>query len=213
MAAQVSAHEAQVARLRSIAQFRRGEVERLRVRAGIDGVLQELDLQVGQWVEPGDVLAKVAEPSRLKAAIRVAELQAKDVQLGQAASVDMRNGIISGKVARIDPAVQNGTVLVDIALEGALPKGARPDLSVEGLIELERLDDVLFMGRPAFGQNGSTVGIFKLSSDGNEALRVPVGLGRSSVKTIEITRGLEEGDQIILSDMSRWDSEERIRLR
>jgi HlyD family secretion protein len=153
----------------------------------------------------------VADPTDLKAEIRIAETQAKDIMIGQLARVDTRNGIVEGRVVRIDPAVQNGTVLVDVTLEGDLPRGARPDLSVDGTIELERLDDVIFVGRPAFGQERSTVGIFKLTEDGY-ASRTQVQLGRSSVNTIEVIRGLNPGDQVILSDMSQWDANERVRL-
>ncbi len=214
MAAQVSAQQAQIERLRSIAQFRHQEVEALRVRAGVSGVLQELPLQVGQWIAPGALLAKVAQPEHLKAEIRIAEAQAKDVQIGQNATIDTRNGLVTGHVARVDPSVQAGAVRVDIALDGELPKGARPDLSVEGLIELERIDDVLYLGRPAFGQANSLVGLFRLSGEGEKfAVRTAVQLGRTSVKTVEIRNGLHEGDQVILSDMSHWDSHERIQLQ
>ena len=168
-------------------------------------------VDVGQQVEPGANLARVADPTKLKAEVRIAETQAKDIQIGQLASIDTRNGIATGHVARIDPAVQNGTVTVDVSLEGPLPKGARPDLSVDGTIELERLADVVYVDRPAFGQERSTVGIFKLDNDGY-AERTQVELGRSSVNTIEIIKGLVPGDRVILSDMSQWDSNDRIRL-
>lgn len=213
MAAQRSAQNAQAERLRAIAQFRRREVDALKVRAGVSGVLQELPLQVGQWLAPGTLLAKVAQPERLKAEIRIAEVQARDIQIGQPASIDTRNGVVPGHVVRIDPAVHGGTVKVDVALEGSLPKGARPDLSVEGTIELERLKDVVFVGRPAFGQGESTIGIFKIAPDGEHAVRVQAQLGRSSVKTVEIKDGLAPGDRVILSDTSQWDSTERIRLQ
>jgi multidrug resistance efflux pump len=213
MTAQVAAQRAQVERLRSIAEFRRHEVEGLRVRANVGGVLQELPLQVGQWVAPGTLLAKVVQPEKLKAELRVAETRMKDVQIGQRASIDTRNGIVAGHVARIDPAAQAGTVKIDVELDGQLPKGARPDLSVEGTIELERLANILFVGRPAFSQSEGQVGIFKLVDDGRYAERVKVRLGRSSVKTVEVVSGLREGDQVILSDLSQWDSVERIRLR
>jgi HlyD family secretion protein len=167
---------------------------------------------VGQQVQPGTNLVRVADPTRLKAELRIAETQARDLTIGQIASVDTRNGIIAGKVIRIDPAAVNGTVTVDVALEGALPRGARPDLSVDGTIELERLDNVLFVGRPAFGQEQSTVGLFRLDETG-EAARAQVQLGRSSVNTIEVLGGLKEGDQVVLSDMSAWDQFDRIRLR
>lgn len=213
MLAQASAQKAQIARLRSIADFRRKELEALRIPSGFVGVLQELPLQVGQWVAPGTLLAKIVQPERLKAEVRIAEVQAKDIQIGQLASIDTRNGVVAGQVVRVDPAVHGGTVKVDIAIDAALPKGARPDLSVEGIIELERLDDVLFVGRPAFAQSDSRVGMFKLEGDGEYAIRTPVYFGRSSARTAEIKSGLREGDQVILSDMSRWDSNERIRLQ
>jgi multidrug efflux pump subunit AcrA (membrane-fusion protein) len=168
---------------------------------------------VGQWVAPGTLLAKVVQPEKLKAELRVAETRMKDVQIGQRASIDTRNGIVAGHVARIDPAAQAGTVKIDVELDGQLPKGARPDLSVEGTIELERLANILFVGRPAFSQSEGQVGIFKLVDDGRYAERVKVRLGRSSVKTVEVVSGLREGDQVILSDLSQWDSVERIRLR
>jgi HlyD family secretion protein len=171
-----------------------------------------LPVEVGQRVTPGTNLARVADPTRLKAEVRIAETQAKDIQFGQSASIDTRNGIIPGHVVRIDPAVQNGTVLVDVALDGSLPKGARPDLSVDGTIEIERLNEVIYVGRPAFGQERSKVGLFKLEPDGQSAVRVQVTLGRSSVNTIEIIDGLQPGDQVILSDMSAWDAYDRVRL-
>ncbi len=175
-------------------------------------MLQELELEVGEQVAPGTILAKVAQPENLKAELRIAETQAKDVQIGQKASIDTRNGVIAGVVSRIDPAVREGTVLVDVRLTGDLPQGARPDLSVDGTIELERLDDVLYVGRPAFGQPESLVGLFKLTADGKEAERTQVRLGRSSVNTIEIVEGLSVGDRVILSDMSNWDAYDRVRL-
>ncbi len=209
---QVAVKEAEVARVRAQARLRREEAAALAVRAGVAGVLQQLPLEIGQQVQPGANLARVADPSRLKAEVRIAETQAKDIQIGQVASIDTRNGLVTGTVARVDPAVQNGTVLVDVSLTGELPRGARPDLSVDGTIELERLDNVVFVGRPAFGQERSTVGIFKLDADGIDAVRAQVKLGRSSVNTIEILSGLEPGDRVILSDMSQWDGNERIRL-
>jgi HlyD family secretion protein len=178
----------------------------------MSGVLQQLPVEVGAQVQPGANLARVADPTRLKAEVRIAETQAKDIQIGQVASIDTRNGIVAGRVIRVDPAVQNGTVLVDVSLEGTLPKGARPDLSIDGTIELERLNDVLYVGRPAFGQEGGTVGIFRLDPAGAYASRTPVRLGRSSVNTVEILGGLQIGDQVILSDMSQWDSSDRIKL-
>ncbi len=209
---QLAVQEADVERLKAAAALKRGQVDALQVRAGMEGVLQALPLDVGQRVTIGLNLARVADPSRLKAEVRIAETQAKDIQIGQAATVDTRNGTVAGEVVRVDPAVQNGTVKVDIALTGQLPKGARPDLSVEGIIELERLDDVIYVGRPAYGQERGKVGLFKLSPDGSEAVRTSVDLGRSSVNTVEIVAGLQPGDKVILSDMSTWDSHERVRL-
>jgi HlyD family secretion protein len=175
-------------------------------------MLQQMPVEVGQRVSPGTNLARVADPTRLRAEVRIAETQAKDLQIGQTAQIDTRNGIIPGHVIRIDPASQNATVLVDISLDGPLPKGARPDLSVDGTVEIERLDDVIYVGRPAFGQEHSTVSLFKLEADGQHAARVQVKFGRSSVNTIEVVEGLQPGDQVILSDMSAWDSVDRIRL-
>jgi HlyD family secretion protein len=213
IAAQVAAQRAQVDRLRSIAEFRRKEVDELKLRAGVDGVLQELSLQNGQAVSAGTLLAKVVRPDKLKAEIRIPETQAKDVAIGQKATIDTRNGVVAGHVVRIDPAAQAGTVRVDVTMDEALPAGARPDLNVEGTIEIERLQSVLYVGRPASGQPGTTVGIFKLDPDGVGAERTPVKLGRSSVKNIEILGGLREGDKVILSDMSQWDQVDRIRLQ
>jgi HlyD family secretion protein len=211
--AQVSVQEATVEQLRALSNLRKAQKEALHVRAGIPGVLQELPVQVGQQVAPGVTIAKVAEPTRLKAQLKIAETQAKDVQIGQPASIDTRNGLVAGKVARIDPAVQNGTVTVDVTLEGELPVGARPDLSVDGTIELDRLKDVLYVGRPAFGQEKSLVGLFRVNEDGDEATRVKVKLGKSSVNTVEIVEGLKPGDKVILSDMSAWDAYDRVRLK
>jgi len=211
-AAQLASSQAGIDQRRSNYNLRRSQVDQLRVRAGMHGVLEQVPVEVGQQVQPGTNLVRVADPTRLKAELRIAETQARDLTIGQIASVDTRNGFIPGKVIRIDPAAQNGTVTVDVALEGPLPRGARPDLSVDGTIELERLDNVLFVGRPAFGQEQSTVGLFKLDATG-EATRAQVQLGRSSVNTIEVLGGLAEGDQVVLSDMSAWDQFERIRLR
>lgn len=210
--AQLLAQQARVEQIRALYQLRRQQVDRLKVRPGLSGVLQQLPVEVGQQVTPGTNLARVADPGRLKAEVRIAETQAKDIQIGQSAAIDTRNGIIPGHVMRIDPAVRNGTVTVDVALDGPLPKGARPDLSVDGTIEIERLDDVIYVGRPAFGQERSLVGLFKLVEGGNDAVRVQVRLGRSSVNTIEIVDGLQPGDRVILSDMSAWDAHDRIRL-
>jgi RND family efflux transporter MFP subunit len=192
--------------------LKRKQLDGLRVRAGSDGVLQELPLQPGQLVTPGTTLAKIVQPEELKAELKVPETQAKDIALGQPASIDTRNGIIPGHVVRIDPAVVNGTVTVDVTLDGPLPAGARPDLSVDGAIDLERLANVLYVGRPTSGQEDSTTSVFRLEPGGNSAVRVPVKLGRASVNAIEVREGLHEGDQIILSDMSRWDDYERIQL-
>lgn len=208
---QLAVQQAEVSRLRAQARLRLAEADALKVRATMTGVLSALPVEVGAQIQPGQNLARVADPSDLKAEVRIAETQAKDIMIGQIASIDTRNGIVSGRVARIDPAVQNGTVLVDVTLEGELPRGARPDLSVDGTIELERLDNVIYVGRPAFGQERSTVGIFKLNEEGG-ASRTQVQLGRSSVNTIEIIRGLNPGDRVILSDMSQWDSNDRINL-
>lgn len=210
--AQIAVQRSRVDQIHALADLRRSQLEALRVRAGRDGVLQQLPLEVGQRVTPGTVLAKVAEPGRLKAELRIAETQAKDILIGQPATIDTRNGVVAGRVSRIDPAVQNGTVTVDVQMVGALPKGARPDLSVDGAIELENLADVLFVGRPAFGQEHSVVGLFKLDEDGQGAARVQVHMGRSSVNAIEIVVGLKVGDQVILSDTSAWDAFDRIRL-
>jgi len=210
--AQLAAKRATVEQFRALYNLRRSQKGALTVRAGISGVLQEVPVEVGQEVTPGANLARVAQPDKLKAQLRIAETQAKDIEVGQKAVVDTRNGVIDGKVIRIDPAVQEGTVTVDVALVGPLPKGARPDLSVDGTIELERLDDVLYVGRPAYGQAESTIALFKLLEDGETAVRTQVRLGRSSVNTIEIIQGLNEGDQVILSDTSAWDAYNRIRL-
>jgi HlyD family secretion protein len=214
--AQLAAQEAELARLRAMLELKRKQLADLKVRSDIDGVLQRLgdreQLQVGQQLGPGANLARVANPAKLKAEIRIVETQAKDVQHGQVAVIDTRNGTVPGHVVRIDPAVQNGTVTVDIALDGPLPKGARPDLSVEGTIELERLEDVLHVGRPVDGQPESTVGLFKVVQGGREAVRAPVKLGRSSVSAIEIISGLAVGDTVILSSMSQWDAHDRVRI-
>jgi HlyD family secretion protein len=209
---QVSLQAAQVDRLKDVNQFQRGRVHSMVVMAGANGILQELPLEVGQWAQSGATLARIVEPGRLKAVLRIPETQAKDVTIGQPAAIDTRNGIARGKVMRIDPAVQNGTVTVDVSLAGELPRGARPDLSVDGTIQVERLDNVLHVGRPAFGQPGSTVGLFKLTPDGSEAVRTTVRLGRTSVNTVEIVGGLRQGDKVIISDMSRWDGVERVRV-
>jgi HlyD family secretion protein len=209
---QLSLQQAQVDRLSDVNQFQRGRVRSMVVTAGATGILQELPLEVGQWAQSGATLARIVEPGRLKAVLRIPETQAKDITLGQPAAIDTRNGIARGKVMRIDPAVQNGTVTVDVSLEGELPRGARPDLSVDGTIQVERLDNVLHVGRPAFGQSGGTVGLFKLTPDGSEAVRTTVRLGRASVNTVEVLGGLRPGDKVIISDMSRWDGSDRVRV-
>lgn len=209
---QLAVQQALLDQARELAKLRRRQLEELKVRAGISGVLQEVLVQVGQQVEPGTNLARVADPKRLKADVKIAETQAKDIQIGQTATIDTRNGIVPGHVIRIDPAVINGTVTVDIRLEGELPKGARPDLSVNGTVELEKLDDVLYVGRPAFGTENSTVSLFRYDPDGKTADRVQVKFGRSSVNQIEILEGLRVGDKVILSDTSQWDNVNRIRL-
>ena len=211
--AQLLGQQARIDQLRSVYTLRRQQVDQLRVRAGMHGVLELVAVNVGQQVGPGENLARVADPTRLKAELRIAETQARDLTIGQRAEVDTRNGIIQGRVVRIDPAAQQGTVTVDVQLLGELPRGARPDLSVDGTIELERLENVLFVGRPAFGQEQSTVGLFKLDPETGEASRTQVQLGRSSVNTIEVLGGLAEGDQVVLSDMSAWEQFDRIRLR
>jgi len=210
--AELASQTARLEQLRAQAALRRNQVRQLRVRAGIEGVLQQLPVEVGQRLAPGATLAKVTVPGRLKAELKIAETQAKDILIGQPASIDTRNGIVKGSVSRIDPAVQAGTVTVDVALAGTLPKGARPDLSVEGTIELERLNEVLYVGRPAFGQEQGVVGLFRLTDEGKGAVRTQVKLGRSSVNTVEILEGLDAGDQVILSDTSAWDAFDRLRL-
>lgn len=215
--AQLEVQESKVSQLRALFELKRQQQAALKIRAGMDGVLQRLGdptnpLQLGQQLAAGAPVALVADMTRLKAAVKIEESQARDVQRGQPAEIDTRNGVIAGHVARIDPAVENGTVTVDVALDGPLPKGARSGLSVDGTIQLERLEDVLYVGRPVQGQSDSLVGLFKLVDDGRAAVRVPVKLGRSSVSTVEIVSGLQAGDKVILSDMSQWDAVERLRL-
>lgn len=209
---QLAVKHAAVERLRAQSKLRHDELEALEARAGMDGVLQSLPVEVGAQVTPGTNLARVANPLRLKAEIRIPETQAKDVALDLPVSIDTRNGIVQGKVSRIDPSAKAGTVTVDVALLGDLPPGARPDLSVDGTIELERLGDVVFVGRPAFGQEKGTISMFKLNADGSHADRIRVQLGRSSISKIEVVSGLHPGDRVILSDMSQWNQAERIRL-
>jgi HlyD family secretion protein len=211
--AQLAVQQSAVDQARALLRLTQQQRDELKVRAGLDGMLQLVPVEVGQQVAPGANLARVANPSRLKAEIKIAETQAKDIQIGQKAEIDTRNGVVQGRVARIDPSVQNGTRTVDVTLTGELPRGAVPDLSVDGTIELERLNDVLFMGRPAFGQGQSVVGLFKIGADGVNAERVQVKLGRSSVNTMEVLSGLKVGDQVILSDMSAYDAYDRIRLK
>ncbi len=203
----------QVARLANIHRYYQERSANMKVRAGAEGVLQDFDLEVGQWVQSGTTLARVARPERLKAELRIPQTQARDVQVGQAAFVDTRTDTIPGRVRRIDPNVQGGSVLVEVTLEGDLPAGARPDLNIDGTVELERLTDVLHVGRPAYGQSHSTVSLFRVVDDGNAAERVTVQLGRSSVNQIEVVEGLREDDVIILSDMSRYDDVDRVRIR
>ncbi len=210
---QISVQRQQVNRLKDIAKFQEDILASLVVRSPDTGVLQDLTLQPGQWVTSGTVLAKVVQPGKLKAQLRIPETQAKDVQIGQKASVDTRNGIIPGHVSRKDPSSVAGTVLVDVALDGPLPAGAVPDLSVDGTIVIEQLKNVLFTGRPASGAGTGPVGIFKVVENGSAAIRVQVLLGRSSVNLVEIVRGLNVGDKVILSDMSQWDNVERVRLK
>ena len=197
---------------RALYELRKSELEALHVRAGISGVLQLVPVEVGQHVTPGTNLARVADPKKLKAEIKIAETQAKDVLIGQTASVDTRNGIVTGHVSRVDPSVQNGTVTVDVQFDGLLPDGARPDLSVDGTVELENLKNVLYVGRPVHGASQSTISLFKLDQDAKGAVRLPVKVGRASVNSIQIIEGLREGDTVILSDMSRNDNTDRIRL-
>jgi len=212
IAAQIAVQRGLLDQLRAVAALKREQVASLRVRAGAEGVLQEVPVQVGQTAGAGTILAKVVQPQKLKAELKISETQAKDVQIGQKVKVDTRNGVIPGSVSRIDPSVREGTVTVDVRLEGALPPGARPDLSVDGTIELEHLDNVVYVGRPATGQPNSTISLFRLGPDGREASRVAVKLGRSSVSVIEVVEGLRPGDKVILSDMSQWDAQERVRL-
>lgn len=212
-AAQIASKEATVARYRAELELRRHQSAALTVRAGRVGILLEVPVEVGEEVSPGQNLARVADPRELQAVLRIAEAQARDVEPGQSALVDTRNGVVEGVVSRIDPAVRDGTVAVEIRLEGELPRGARPDLSVDGTIELDRIQDTLHVGRPAYGQAGNTVGLFRIAPDGETAVRVQVELGQTSVNRIEVVNGLAQGDEIILSDTSAWDTSDQIRLR
>ena len=211
--AQLAVQQATIDQKRALYELKKSQVDQLHVRAGVDGILQELDVDVGQRVTQGTALAKVSQPTQLKAALQIAETQAKDLQIGQQASIDTHNGVIAGHVIRIDPHVANGTRTVDVKLDGPLPQGAVPDLSVEGTIEIERLADVLYVGRPVHGDPHSTVGLFKVVNGGSQAVRVPVEIGSESVNTIEIRKGLHVGDTIILSDMSASDNYDRVELK
>ncbi len=215
--AQIDAQKVQIEKLQAAYKLKKEQVDQLTIRAPSDGTLTQLGvtgtpLEVGMRVAPGTILAKIAQPNKLKATLKIPETQVKDVALGQTASIDTRNGIIPGHVSRIDPAAVNGTVDVDVSLDGELPPGARPDLSVDGTITLEKLSDVVYVGRPVVGQPGAKITLFKLDAEGKEAQRVPVALGRSSVNNIEVVDGLKVGDQVILSDMSAQDAYNRIRL-
>ena len=213
IAAQLAAQQSRVAQLRALVQLKQSQVKQLRVRAGIEGVLQALQVEVGQRVTVGTVLALVVRPNGLKAQLKIPERQATDIQIGQKVLIDMHNGTTSGHVTRIDPAVSNRTVTMDITLDGPLPEGARPDQSVEGSIEIERLADVLYVGRPVHGDTGSRIALFKLLSNGKEAVQVQIKLGRTSVNAVEIVEGLRVGDQVVLSDMSAWNDLDRVRLK
>jgi len=211
--AQIELRRADVERLRAISRFHQERVASMQVRAGAAGQVQQLDLQPGQWVQSGQTLARVAAPDRLKAVLQVADVQARDLALGLSATVDTHNGVARGSVVRMDPGVQNGTVAVDIALDGPLPRGARPDLGVDGTIVIERIAEVLSVGRPGAGGSETTTRLYRLAADGRSAERVPVRLGRASFDAVEILGGLNEGDRVILSEMSRWDHIDRVRLK
>ena len=211
--AKIAAEKSHVDQQRALYNLRRSQLDALHVRAGLNGVIQLVPVEVGQSVMPGTNLARVADPKRLKAEIKIAETQANELTIGMKSTVDTRNGTATGHVSRIDPSVQNGTVTVDVSFDAPLPNGARPDLSVDGTVEIENMKNILYVGRPAFGQPETTVGLFKLNSDGSEAARTTVQLGRFSVSTVEVREGLREGDRVILSDTSAWSSYERIRLK
>lgn len=213
IATQMAVQRAKVEQAQALLALKLKQQGGLSVRAGIAGVLTDVPHQVGERVTAGTTLAKVVQPDQLKASLKIAETQARDIQIGQPAEIDTHNGVIGGRVTRIDPAVVNGTVTVDVALEGALPPGARPDLSVDGTIDLDRMGDVVYVGRPAFGNENSTISLFRVNPDGKTATRVPVKVGRASVNNIQVLAGLEPGDTVILSDMSRWDAVDRIRLQ
>jgi HlyD family secretion protein len=208
----LAVQQSQLDQARAVLHLKQRQRADLQVRAGFDGILQRVPVEVGQQVAPGTNLARVANPGRLKAELKIAETQAKDIQIGQTVSVDTRNGIVEGRVIRIDPSVQNGTITVDVGLTGDLPRGAVPDLTVDGTVELERMADVVYVGRPAFGQEQSAVGLFKVDPDGT-ATRVQAKLGRVSVNAVEILSGVAVGDQVVLSDMSAWDAFDRVRLQ
>jgi HlyD family secretion protein len=212
IASQMAVQQTVVDQAHALYELKEQQVAALHVTAGISGVLVDLPHQVGEHIAPGITLAKVVQPDQLKASLKIAETQARDIQIGQPATIDTHNGVIPGRVTRIDPAVQNGTVTVDVELTGSLPQGARPDLSVDGTIDLERLSDVLYVGRPALGNENSTLSLFRIDADGKGATRVPVKVGRASVNSIQVLDGLKEGDTVILSDMSRYDNVDRIRL-
>ena len=211
--ARIRVQQAAVDQARAVTSLQESRMAALKVTPGFSGVLQQVPVEVGQRVGPGVNLARVADPGRLKAELKIAETQAKDIEIGQSAEIDTRNGVISGLVSRKDPAAANGTVTVDVSLTGELPRGAVPDLSVDGTIQLERLENILHVGRPSLGQENSTVGLFKVTSAAGDASRVQVSLGKSSVNAIEVKSGLNEGDRVVLSDMSAWDAFERVRLR
>ena len=213
MRQQIAAQESQVSMLRRLAEFNQTQIGSMQVRSPQDGVLQEITAELGQWVNSGATLAKVVQPGQLKAVLRIPETQARDLAMGQPASIDTRNGVVPGRVTRIDPAAQNGTVTVDVALQGPLPRGARPDMSVDGTVDIERLANVLHVARPAYGQAESTVAMFRLLPGGREAERVNVRLGRGSANDIEVASGLRPGDVVILSDMSQYESADRVRIR
>lgn len=213
MEARLRVQQASVDQARAIADLRAERLALLRVRPGFAGVLQQVPVEVGQRVAPGQNLARVADPERLKAELKIPETQAKDVEVGLSAEIDTRNGVMVGRVSRKDPAATNGTVTVDVSLTGPLLRGAVPDQSVDGTVQLERLENVLYVGRPSLGQEQSTVGLFRVTSDAGDAARVQVKLGRSSVNAIEVMSGLSEGDRVVLSDMSAWDAYDRVRLR
>ena len=209
---QLAVQQTKVQQAQALLALKQKQQDALSVRAGIRGVLVDLPHQVGEHVAPGTTLAKVVQPDQLKASLKIAETQAREIQIGQPAEIDTHNGVIEGKVMRIDPAVVAGTVTVDVEIAGALPQGARPDLSVDGTIDLDRMQNVLYVGRPASGNENSTLSLFKLSADGKSAVRVPVKAGKASVNSLQVLEGLSEGDTVILSDMARWDNTDRIRL-